>query len=279
MKTRSLILFVFISLFMTSCTTSYFYQEYKTIPYGNLDVKHDYMVYQDDNCKISYNLWKNGGDIGFEIYNKTDEDIYLNMSQSYFVINGIAYNYYKNRVYTSSNSTGVISSNSKAVSTSVTGINYFNLGQTNNISAASSAGIHSSSAYSVSYEEPELICIPSRTSKIISEYNINKYLFRDCKLYKYPNKRQINTINFEKNDSPIVFSNRISYSVGGDGKKIEIENKFYVSEITNYPKTVFLTSRYDVYCDQKSNISTKYFIKYSADKFYIKYSKKDSWKH
>ncbi len=57
------------------------------------------LIYEDDNCIVSYNLWAERGDIGFRCYNKTNSNIYVNLEESFFILNGIAHDYFKNRVY------------------------------------------------------------------------------------------------------------------------------------------------------------------------------------
>lgn len=280
MKTKlNLIFTAIIAVLLTSCATS-FYQVYKAVPTDKSIKPDNYLIYEDDNCKLSYDFWGEGGNIGFYIYNKTNENIYLNLEQSFFVFNGIAYDYYKNRVYTHSTSAGATSSKATTASKSVTGINYLDLLQTNRIQASNSIGVMTSSGFSISYNEEKVICIPSKTSKIITEYNINESLYRDCDLFKYPTKKQIKSKSFTKSDSPIIFSNRITYTVGQSDKQIKFENEFYISEISNYPENEMFESKYDEYCGQKSTTKTKYFKDVSPDKFYIKYSKgNDIWKH
>jgi len=137
-----------------------------------------------------------------------------------------------------------------------------------------------SSGFSISYNEEKTICIPSKTSKLITEYIITESLYRDCDLFKYPTKKQIKSKSFKKTDSPIIFSNRIAYTVGQSEKLIKFENEFYISEISNYPESEIFESKYDEYCGQKSSTMTKYFKNVSPDKFYIKYTKgTDTWKH
>jgi len=281
MKTnKSFILAATIALFLTSCATTSFYQVYKATPSDNLITKDNYLVYEDDNCKVSYNLWDEGGNIGFRFYNKTNKNIYLNLEENFFIFNGISYDYYKNRVFTNSTTSGATTAKSATASKSVTGINYLDLLQTNRIQAASSVGLMASSGYSISYNEEKVICIPSKTSKFITEYNINESLFRDCDLFKYPTKKQIKLKSFSKAESPIVFSNRIAYTVGQTENLIKFENEFYVTEISNYPESEILESKYDEYCGQKSMTMSKYFKNVSPDKFYIKYTKDmDTWTH
>ncbi len=267
-------------MMLTSCETTSYFQVYKTVPSDKIVVNDDNLIYEDDNCKVSYDLWGEGGNIGFQFFNKTDKNIYLNLEESFFILNGIAYDYYRNRVFASAISSGATTSRGVADNKSVTGLNFLGLIQTNRISATNSVGLMSSSGFSVSYNEEKIMCIPSKSSKIISEYIISESLYRDCDLFKYPTKKQIKYKTFSKEQSPLVFSNRIAYSIGQTDSLIKFENEFYVTEISNYPESEILESEYDEYCGQKSMNKVKYFKNVSADKFYIKYSKgQDTWKH
>lgn len=96
-------------------------------------------------------------------------------------------------------------------------------------------------------------------------------LFRDCDLFKYPTKKNINSIFFTDSNSPIVFSNRISYTLENSSDHIVFENNFYVSEITNYPDSEMFDIENKKYCDQ--DILKSVFSFYSPDKFYLEYTK------
>ncbi|MBW7844887.1 MAG: hypothetical protein H3C45_04450 [Bacteroidia bacterium] len=280
MKTKKILFTALIVMMLTSCVSKSYFQVYKVVPFSKLVVKNNNLVYEDENCRVSYNLWSEGGNIGFQFFNKTDNNIYLNLEESFFILNGISYNYYRKRVFTSSTSSLATSSFGANATKSVTGLNYSNLIQTNRISATNTFGNMTSTGFSVSYNEEKFVCIPSKTSKVISEYSINESLFRDCDLYKYPTKKQVKSKTFSKEQSPLVFSNRIAYSMGQTDNLIKFDNEFYVEEISNYPKSEMFESKYEEYCGQKSETKTKYFKNVSPNKFYIKYNKsKDTWKH
>lgn len=266
---------------LTSCNvTSNYYQIYKTNTSDNIVKKGDFLVFEDENCSVTYNLWNEGGNVGFNIYNKSNKNLYLNLEESFFVFNGIANNYYKNRVFSNSVNSGATYSTGVMASKSVTGYNFLNLLQTNKVTVSNNAGIVNSSGYSVSYNEEKIVSIPPKTSKYIVEYSINNSLYRDCDLYKYPTKKQINTKSFTKSDSPFVFSNKISYYIDTPDKLIKFDNSFFVSEIANYPESEAFYSKTDENCGQKSMTKSYYFNDKSPDKFYVKYVKgQDSWKN
>ena len=259
---------------LTSCNvSSSFYQVYKTNYSDNLVKKGNYLVFEDENCIVSYNLWNDGGNVGFNIYNKSNKNLFVNLEESFFVYNGIANNYFKNRVYSNSVNSGTLSSTGATASKSMTGFNYLNLLQTNKIAVSSGTGLINSSGHSVSYNEEKIINIPPKTSKNVVEYSINNSLYRDCDLYKYPTKKQINTKSFTNADSPFVFSNKIAYYIDAPEKLFKFDNSFYISAITNYPDSEAFYSKIDENCGQKSFTKSYYFNDISPDKFYVKYMK------
>jgi len=257
-----------------------YFQVYKTESIDKVILKDNSLVYEDDNCKVLYDFWADNGNIGFMFFNKTDKTVYLNLEDSYFILNGIAHNYYQNRIFTNSKNTGATSVYGLGASKSVTGLNYFNLLQTNKLLATSSLGVSSSEGYSVAYAEEKIIAIPAYTAKVISEYSINSTLYRDCDLFKYPKKNQIKTKSFTKSTSPLVFSNRLTYKKENDLIPIKFVNEFYVSEITNYAEADITERKYEEFCNQKDAMTSLFFKDVSPDKFYLKYIKgTDSWEH
>jgi len=278
MKVKHLLFTISTVLFLSSCATSSFYQVYVVKPVNESITKSDMLFFEDENCKITYNLWVNGGNSGFDFYNKSDSKIYVKLNESHFILNGFAHDYFKNRTFTTSESKSASTSKSSTGSVAVTGYNIYDNIQTNQVKSSSSAKLSSSVGYAVSIKEDSVVCIPPKTTKRISEYSINNGLIRNCDLLKYPRIKEITTKSYTEEESPIVFGNRIKYEINGNSKLVE--NDFFVSEITNYPEAEFFDSKYDEYCGQKSYSRTEYYKYYDTDKFYIKYSKgQDTWKH
>ena len=208
----------------------------------------------------------------YERFVQADKDIFLNLDESFFILNGEASDYFKNRVFTNSSSSGSTVSKTTSASKTVAGINNLDLFQTNGIQEMNSVGVVSSAGFSVSYHERKSICIPSKTSKRVVGFKIKESIYRDCDLFLYPRKSQIKSVSFLMTESPIVFSNRIAYTIDQSDEVIKLENKFYISEITNYPKNEFVESNYSEFCGQKSMTKYDYFKTVSPDRFCIKLS-------
>jgi hypothetical protein len=84
----------------------------------------------------------------------------------------------------------------------------------------------------------------------------------DCNLIKYPSRKLIRTSKFSRSESPFIFSNRMTYTVGKSENPQIFENKFYVSEISNYPESEVIIEESEKFCGEKSSTKLIYFKKY-----------------
>ena len=279
MKKCSLITLVTCAILFSSCTTS-FYQIYQVDYDSNLSPKDEMIVYEDDKCIISYDLWENSGNPGFVFFNKTDQNIFLMLDKSFFIKNNQAYPYYLNRTLSSSTSIEKGKSKSANLSVAVTGINYYDNIQTNRLVVEKGEEVKTIQGKAISYEEFKVIIIPPSSAREVYEYSINRSLIRDCDMFKYPKRKQIITINFDSIDTPIHFRNHIEYSIGNMDTTFVVDNGFYVSSIVNKPEKEVIIRRKDAFCGQSSREERDYFKSFGPNQFYIKYPKKDEhWKH
>ncbi len=293
MKISSIIISLTILICLSSCQSVY-YQVYSTKTTNNIVIKDNTLIFEDDNCKVTYDLWANGGNFSFKFFNKTNDNIYIHMDESFYVKNGMANNFFNNRIYSkassssysnsntasSSNSISGYGSNSKSIS--VSGYNAYNLSQTNKLIKTNSVGITNNFGVSNTFQttegfsnsvtsiEEKIIIVPKKSAKIIYGFYINKNILKFKDLIMRPKNNKPNTIQFTMDNSPVIFNNLISYSLNRDDKLIEIDNNFYVSEISNYDsKNIIEAINKDE--DGKFIRPIRYFKVSSPDKFYIKY--------
>ena len=246
---------LFILTILASCGVRNYYQVYKVNPEaGTLSNKN--IVFEDKNCIISYDLWAVGGNIGFEIYNKTDNDLIIDLTKTFFVLNGIATEYYQKRTFTKSIGYGSGTSSS-------TTYNYWN---------KSTTGTNSSS-FSTSYNEKSELAIPSKTKIYISEYKITDSRYLNCNMKELPSKRDNAVLKFEKNNSPFIFYNIITYYVNGEVNRFE--NKFHVTEIGNYRASDLKIMIDTTPCGRRLEYPKEVFKNATPDKFYLKYTNKE----
>lgn len=242
-------------MLLSSCSTSHYYQVFNTkVEKGKiLDAE---ILFEDENCSVSYNLWEDqGGHTGFLFYNKTDQDLTIDLKKTFFVLNGIAYAYFQNRTYTNSSTKGTELSRYGYPY-------YFNLGfARKNIN---------SSTFSVSYEERQELCVPPKTAIKLGGNRVAQERYKSCDLDKTPSGRDIKSLDFNKENSPFVFYNLITYSTKQD--TFRIENRFHVDRIANYPSRNMLEKVEVVKCGKKMGYSVSTFRSGTPTEFYIKYN-------
>jgi len=247
-----LIVTVFLIIYSASSIEKNFFQVYETQA-ENAQMTKSVITFEDDHCIISYNFWAEGGDAGFFIKNKSSENIYVNLDKSFFILNGLTYDYYLNRIQ--GNSTNESISNNSS---------YYN-GYRN-----SSYVKGLSSSNSISVADKSVLGVPPGYSRRIAEYFINRNLIRECGLPRYPSDKTLKTLNFTESNTPFTFSNIISYKYVNE--EFNFENKFYVTSITNYPENLLLKEVYVEFCGKKTDEKQKVFERSDANMFYIKYS-------
>lgn len=257
---KKLIIPIF-TIFLTACSPSVYYQVYKTVPDNGTIINHS-IVFEDKNCKVSYDLWADEGDIGFTIYNKTENDLTIDLTKTFYVLNGVANEYFQNRVFSKSvnNATAVTKYKYPYY------LNYYNVQKVEGTT---------STTYGTSYTEKPELTIPPQTSITISEYHITSILYKDCKYSTHPKKKSIKTLSFDKTNSPLTFYNIITYKTKGE--TIRLENKFYASELTNLPPSKMFVTKDTSICGEKLDSPLEVFKRETPDKFYIKYSVKWHW--
>lgn len=227
--------------------------------------------FKDESCSIVYNFWCDGGDPGFLFTNNTDEIVYIDLSKSFFVKDGIAYDYFLNRKVSSSSSLVESSSASKSGSA---------YGYWNTISGLvpgsimASVGSGSSAAKSSSVETVEkcIVAIPPHASKEFSEYAISSGPIYSCDNNITPSKKESSSYSFELINSPLTFANYITYRVGNDEKQKSVFNDFFIRGVSFYHADAAIVEE-TVGCPNDTR-SIDVVKGASPEKFYIKYEKK-----
>jgi hypothetical protein len=179
-------------------------------------VEQGFWVFENEDCRVSYQIWGPGGDIGFVFYNKTDHDLTLHLDHTFLVVNGWSTAYFQNRTFGKSQS---------QFATTSLSFNNLEFPVTDAFGRAQSEGVQ--------YIERPLVVVPARTQIRLSEFRILKAPLVHPELRPYPKKKHLKTATFSPDNSPLHFSNRITYS--GPADTLRFENSFYASALSNYP--------------------------------------------
>ncbi len=282
---------------LSSCGTTYKYVQICTAePVANATAAQKTetgLVYENNDCKISYYFWGSGGDAGFVFYNKTDQVIHVDLSQTFLKKNSAVYDYYIPSTVTKTTSSGVISTATTTKEERYNASSSVSLGANKSVelsvgamffgSQTNTNASHFGRSESVSTENQAVISIPPKAYRMMSLYAIQEQPFYDCELNNYP--EQSAHLTYSAENSPLTFSNYITYRVGDSENKQAIENKFYISEVANYA-IPYITSfaPHEKTCDnlltpaeqKKQKSAPKLYDAYlnvdGTDKYYINYS-------
>jgi len=256
MKNTRTLLFALVAFSMGSCVAPRFYQEYKVTPGKEINAASKELTYENDQVRITYDFWGEGGDAGFLLTNKTGQDIVIRKDECFFVLNGIAYDYYRGRILTTGSTTGRTAS---AVAQS---------GVSGRVRGSSA---HWSTTSEESFQEQRELIVPAGTARRVAEYNVNREVFRSCDLLRFPSVRKNPSKTFAEANSPFRFANIIVYSVQGSEEKYRVRNDFHVSAITNYNARAFAKTMEEEFCGKKTGKLVTAYPMAGPGKFYIEY--------
>ena len=238
------------------------YQVYTVSTPGATSVADQPVVYQNNDISVSYYFWSAAGNAGFVVTNKTDEIVYIDLNKTFFVNNGVAYDYYLDRTITNSNSTSLGSSQS--VSLLGKWNTYFNRYYLGTATAGASALVGSSKSEAI--HDKEIVAIPAHCSKYFFEYTIVDSQYSACELQG----SKTGELNFTESNSPIKFGNIISYRVGENGSLSTFENNFFVSQIKNIKERDEIVYDKVAGCEGKK-VETSSFVHERPNTFYFPY--------
>jgi hypothetical protein len=247
--------FFLIMLMLSSCSIQNYFQEFETTAIGGT-VTEDWIYFEDSYCRYAYNLWSNGGEVEFSVFNKTKEDVVVDLSKCFFVLNGLAMEYYRNESYTVGSVVQVRKGRVGAVANGSVAI-----GTTKEVSFTDGT--------STTRNEKQFLTIPANTRIELSSFQVRSSRYNDCDLKKYPTSRKSTSVSFDQDNSPIIFSNIVTYYIQGD--TLRSQHDFFVEKITEKHATVMQGYSDTTKCGEKRLSPIKVFKNPAADKFYIEY--------
>lgn len=258
-----LLLLAMVGVMTTSCNSTY-YQVYE-MGSNSLVQKENSMVFENEDVKVLYNLWSNDGRVAFVIENNTPNDIFVDMSQSFLIVNGMANDYYRDREFTTTSLTAVGVDFGRTLWTRQYDV------PTRTIATHSST-THTSTS-SVTEREKPVICIPAKSYKSFGSYTLAPTLQIKCsKNVDMPNSHSI-VATYVETTSPLKANNRIAYSYDKDCHNLKfIDNDFYVVSVKNYSNNAAVEKvKTKENCYDKQTTTSYQFKIGGPNKFYKTY--------
>ena len=245
--------------------------------------------YDEGDIVVDYNFWAQNGQVSFVITNNSDNDVYVDLGRSFLVVNGMTFDYFQNRTYSSNSSSTVVSSSSYGVSNTFAVAN----GMANAFasaygnSASSTAfsnlsGLNRSFGYSsrstssstvnrgIEYGEKEGVWIPAHSSRHFCEFSLLEAPYRRCGLARNPSRSEEASITFDETNSPYAFDNMLMLVVNGEDHRLI--NSFYIDRITNILRDETYIEDEARNCNESRTGEKIHILKFSSpNRFYINY--------
>ncbi len=276
-----LFLVVLISVFIISCTSTY-YQVQTTSPGDNIKEEKGYYVFENEDCVIFYDFWGENGNSSYIFKNKTDKYITINLDSCFLIQNGRAVPYYNDREYQSSTIVDNIMTSAYQY-TKGYGIkarfvedNPFLNTVRRSISAYEvgddiKQNKHIVSGVSLTQKELKKLIVPAKSYICVDGIRISSR-YRDCAFNETPNMQSYNRMTFTKRDTPLAFANMVNYTVEGIEKTITVSNEFYISEVVNYAeKSIIKEETYRDCYTKKIALRKVFSLKEYYKSLYIPY--------
>lgn len=210
------LLSIAVILLISSCATTYnVYQVFQT---KSTDTKYDSnkdaYIFEDNNVKIDYNFWGNGGEMFFELYNKSDKPIYVDLNKSHMIHNGQVFDYYTETTKT------VSSQSFEAKTTSnFAYLNYLTKTSGNN------------SETGVTVKAKPIIQIPPKSFSRFQYFKLTNSGYSNCDT-RYESKGEPQPKSFDEQNSPLKFRNYITYDFNENiSNPVVIDNSFWIDKI------------------------------------------------
>lgn len=271
----NLVCVVVTSVLSVSCSQN-FYQVY-TMDSNDLKMQDNSLLFENADCQVSYNFWSDGGHVSFAFKNKTDKDIFINMNESFLVVNGNAHNYFEAKTYTYGSAFATSIGYGESLGVSLSGKTGVWSNKHYTASAAVAASITSKSAImnTVSIKEQEVVCIPANSFKTFSKFCLSPAIYQKCvKKVDFPSNRA-SLAKFDSHNSPIILNNRLTYGFQNDNMDNHIDNVFWLGEIENYSEKSAIEKSSEKGCYDFVSKEIKLFKIGKPSQFYRHYQKRN----
>lgn len=273
MKNKTLLVLACLAMvasFFSSCTSTYF-QVY-TMKSDDLKMQDDFLLYENSDCKVSYNFWSEGGWVSFAFENKTNEDIFINMNESFLIVNGYAHNYFEDKTYTLgkvSTTTGYGERLDVSIS-GTTGI-WSDVSYTASVGATASIISKATSVNYVTKKEEQVVCVPANAYKTFMKFYLSPRVLQTCEPKSDYPKSRLCIKQYDKKTSPIIINNRITYGSCGNKMDKHIDNVFWLEKIENLPSKEAIEKITIKECYNKNSKRGHYFKIGNPSQFYNTY--------
>lgn len=256
MKKISILIFLLIAFVSTALSKqkpkSLLHNTYQvyTVSSDNVKMNGGYFVYENDDLWIVYDFWNTAGAFSMRIHNKTDRQITFDFGKSQIIMpGGLSKPYWTDKVEITSNTYSTQTTRSAAAGSSATvsaseaaavSRGSYGLMEAQGASATASSvyGLSRTNGYSSTntvIDKPlRYVNIPAEGSIEMKGFSVVQEVYATMDFPINNVTKDPVEIHFKRNESPVTFTNNLSYSFEEGSKNVTtVVSKFWVKKITN----------------------------------------------
>ena len=220
-------LLLIVSLLFTSCKS---YIQIYDVDSTSAKTSNEQFVFENEDCKLTYNFWGMFGNASVVFTNKTDQNLFVSLSQSSFIFNTYSFPFYK-------------------------GIDRH---------------VVVSKFESKTFRDLPVVCVAPKSSKTIGDLNVVDGIYSFCDKKKdNPSRRYSENYN-ENDSPITFGYNMVYSAKEDCREVKQLESSFYVSRIENVTKKQEEITSQVKNCSDYSNVSVVSLKSQSTKRFYIK---------
>lgn len=220
-------LLLVVSLLFASCKS---YIQIYDVDSSSAKTTNEQFVFENEDCKLTYNFWEEWGNASMVFTNKTDKNLFVSLSQSSYIFNGFSSSFYK-------------------------GID---------------DPVVISKFKSKTFRDLPVVCVAPKSSKVIGDLNLIDKIYFFCEKEKDKPKRRYSENYNENNSPIKFGYNMVYSTQENCNEIKSLESSFYVSKIENVTKKQEEITSQVQDCLDYSETSVITLKSQSPKRFYIK---------
>ena len=220
-------LLLVVSLLFASCKS---YLQIYDVDSSSAKTTNEQFVFENEDCKLTYNFWEEWGNASMVFTNKTDKNLFVSLSQSSYIFNGFSSSFYK-------------------------GIDDH---------------VVISKFKSKTFRDLPVVCVAPKSSKVIGDLNLIDKIYFFCEKEKDKPKRRYSENYNENNSPIKFGYNMVYSTQENCNEIKSLESSFYVSKIENVTKKQEEITSQVQDCLDYSETSVITLKSQSPKRFYIK---------
>ena len=269
-----------VSLLFSSCSVTSRY--YQILELEETSEKTEAEIFENDQCKITFDFWGKGGKTDFVFENTSSEYIEFHLDSSFVLLNGFVFDLFENREYQKATSFSSSIAQSAAVSDKV------NRNSQNiwGLSTQARAGVSSSTSSGFTNEtgqserEKPTRIIPPGGRILVEGVQLLSSSLQYCDLARFPSKKtskEESQKRFNVATTPLKLSIIVCYSnsSGDIGSKLQFD--FFIKQVSNLEEDEALEFNLTDECGETLFPAERRFKQTPSNSFYRRYKVTSSY--